>query len=173
MAGGALVKASLKGLDAGSLIGDAFNVWGAASDYKMAREEGNSRGVSIAKAAGSFAYGEAVFGGMSSAISDGLAKTALSKGAQAKLGMGLNVGVMAAYIGVTAGAQLISAAGQHNAKVIGDAYSSKGKFGSGYFEMSQAGYTMRQRSLSAIHNNGLNTQSVLGNEARTYFRSTI
>ena len=50
-------------------------------------------------------------------------------------------------------------------------YRQKGKLGSGYFNMTDTGYTMRQRSLNAIRSNGLNTQSVLGNEARTYFRS--
>ena len=46
----------------------------------------------------------------------------------------------------------------------------RGKLGSGHFEMTEAGYTMRQRSLNAIRNNGINTQSALGNEARTYYR---
>ncbi len=56
--------------------------------------------------------------------------------------------------------------------VMGRAYRQRGKIGSGYFAMTQAGYTMRQRSLNAIRQNGLNTQSVLGNEARTYFRAS-
>ena len=50
------------------------------------------------------------------------------------------------------------------------AYLQRGKFGSGHFNMTEAGYTMRQRSLNAIRNNGLNLNSALGNEARQYFR---
>lgn len=59
---------------------------------------------------------------------------------------------------------------EHNAQVMTQAYRQRGKLGSGYFEMSQAGYTMRQRSLNAIRQNGLNTQTALGNEARMYYR---
>lgn len=61
---------------------------------------------------------------------------------------------------------------EHTANIMTNSYDQRGRFGSGYFEMTQAGYTMRQRSLNAIRQNGLNTQSVLGNEARTYFRGS-
>lgn len=54
-------------------------------------------------------------------------------------------------------------------KAASDFYSNRGRLGSGYAPMSQAGYTMRQRSINAIRQNGLNLQSVLGNEARQYY----
>lgn len=70
------------------------------------------------------------------------------------------------------GAQLIGAASindmQNTGKVMGQAFNQRGKFGSGHFEMTKAGYTMRQRSLNAIRQNGINVQSALGNEARNY-----
>lgn len=160
MAGG-LVKTALTGMN----IGDGINAIVAVSDYKNAREQGNSKAVSVAKAAGSFAWGEMFFGGVSGAIT----KAGLTGGAA----IAANVGVMAAYIGVTAGTQAVVAMGNHNAKQMAKRYNSKGKFGSGYFDMTEAGYTMRQRSLNAIRNNGLNTQSALGNEARNYFRGSF
>ena len=40
----------------------------------------------------------------------------------------------------------------------------------GNFVDTQATYTMRQRGLAAIQNNGINARSVLGNEARLYSR---
>lgn len=40
----------------------------------------------------------------------------------------------------------------------------------GYFTDSQPAYTMRQRGVQAIQNNGINARSVLGNEARNYTR---
>jgi hypothetical protein len=166
MGAGALVKTTLKGAN----IGDAFNVISGISDYKDAREEGNSKAMSVAKAAGSFVWGEMVFGGASAAIEKGLAKTALSAGTKTALGIAGNVGFMLAYTAVTGGAQVMSIAGQHTASTMGQQYRNKGKLGSGYFNMTEAGYTMRQRSLNAIRQNGLNTQSALGNEARTYYR---
>ena len=69
-----------------------------------------------------------------------------------------------------ASGQIASAVWQNNAQQMGKAYASNGKLGSGHFNMTEAGYTMRQRSLNAIRNNGLNLNSVLGNEARQYFR---
>lgn len=111
-------------------------------DYKNAREEGNGKAMSVAKAVGSFAAGE-------------------------MLGMW-----MLPIALIPAAGQITSAMAQQTGKQLGEAYAQAGKLGSGYFNMSQTGYTMRQRSLNAIRSNGLNTRSVLGNEARTYFRST-
>jgi len=170
---GAMIKTALQGLDVGSFVGDAVNVIGAVGDYNYAREQGNSKAVSVAKAAGSFVFGEAVFGGASSAITNTATKVFGAGKLGTAMGVAGNVGMMAAYIGVTAGTKLISASAQHTAKTMNQAYRNKGKLGSGYFEMTQAGYTMRQRSLNAIRSNGLNTQSVLGNEARTYYRGAI
>ena len=49
-------------------IGDAVNVGFAYSDYKGARNEGNSRAVSAAKAATSFAWGEFYYGGVNKVL---------------------------------------------------------------------------------------------------------
>lgn len=143
MAVGALVKTGIQKVGAGALIGDAFNVVGGITDYKSARQQGDSRAVSIAKAAGTFAFYE-MLGPWGFAVA-----------------------------GVQIASTLAPAAVQHTTNTMRQAYGSKGKFGSGYFDMTNAGYTMRQRSLNAIRSNGLNTQSVLGNEARTYYRSSV
>jgi len=143
MAAGAMVKASLSSVTKAANIGDVLNVVGGISDYKQARKEGNNAVVSIAKAVGSFAFYEML----------GPASFAL--------------------IGAQVVGSLVPATAQHTAKSMGQRYRSAGKFGSGHFNMTEAGYTMRQRSLNAIRNNGLNTQSVLGNEARTYYRGSF
>ena len=162
MAGGAgLVKTVLSD---GSILGDAINVIGGVSDYKSARAEGDNVPVSVAKAVGSFAWGEMLFGGISGAIE--------KAGIVGKAGFAANIGVMVGYMGLTAGASIASTMGQHTAKTMGSGYGHRGKFGSGYFDMTETGYTMRQRSLNAIRQNGLNTQSVLGNEARMYYRGS-
>lgn len=136
-----LIKATLSKAipSGGGLIGDAMNLGIGISDYKNARQEGNSKAVSLAKAVGSFAIGEMM----------GVA--------------GLGV------VGVQLGAQWMAAAGQHNARVASQTYSQAGALGSGSFNMSEAGYTMRQRSINAISNSRMAVNSVLGNEARTYY----
>ena len=137
----AIVKTALQGIAAtGFNPGDAANVFFGAIDYKTARSEGNSKAVSLAKAFGSFAFGE-LLGPW--AIPYGLVQAASS---------------------------ITPAVWQNNAQQMGKAYNSNGKLGSGYFNMTQAGYTMRQRSLNAIRSNGINLQSALGNEARQYVR---
>lgn len=140
---GALVKTALSGIAKTGVIGDVMNVVGGVSDYNSARQQGNSRAVSIAKAVGSFAFYE-MLGPWAFAV-----------------------------VGAQVAGSLLPASAQHTTKTMTQAYSSRGKFGSGHFDMTQAGYTMRQRSLNAIRNNGLNTQSVLGNEARTYYRGSV
>ena len=136
MAGGAMVKTVLKGAN----IGDAMNLVGGAMDYSTARKEGNNRAVSLAKAAGTFAFYEAL----------------------GPWAIPLTL--------VQTGTSITSAVWQNNANQMKKAYSSNGKLGSGYFDMTQTGYTMRQRSLNTIRSNGMNLQSALGNEARQYFR---
>ena len=131
-----------RGIGVTSLAFDAFNVATGVADYKAAREEGDSQAVAVGKAVGSFALYEALGG----------------------------YGIAIAAIQV--GATLVGASSEHTTKQMGAAYGSVGRLGSGYFEMSRAGYTMRQRSLNAIRNNGTAIQSAIGNEARTYFRST-
>lgn len=164
-----LVKTAVKEIGVTGLIGDAINVGVAASDYKNARQQGNSKPVSLAKSAASFAWGEFFYGGLSRIASNGLKNIGIK-------GIGNMVGSIGITIGATAlisSGQVIAGMGQHTAKTMNQGYNQRGKLGSGYFEMSQAGYTMRQRSLNAIRSNGINTQSVLGNEARTYYRGSM
>ena len=164
-----LVSTTLQGIGKTGLnLGDAINVGFAYSDYSNSREQGNSRAVSLGKAAVSFGWGEFFYGGLSRATGKALGKVGIKGLAGGAIGMGV---ALAAGLAMTSG-QLLSAMGENTSKSMGQAYRRAGKFGSGYFEMSQAGYTMRQRSLNAIRSNGLNTQSVLGNEARTYYRSS-
>lgn len=157
------------GLNIGDAIGDAINVGFAYSDYKGARNEGNSRAVSAAKAVTSFAWGEFYYGGINRAIGNGLKNIGIKGIAAGALNM---AGTMAITM-IPAVIQGVGAAGEHTTQQMGQGYNHRGSFGSGYFNMTEAGYTMRQRSLNAIRNNGLNTQSVLGNEARTYYRGSV
>jgi ABC-type xylose transport system permease subunit len=78
-----------------------------------------------------------------------------------------------AYMGLTVGYDMILQNAKANAeaskdlKYIGSGYVG----GSGHFNMSNAGYTMRQRSVEKMRSTGMNINSVLGNEARNYIRS--
>lgn len=148
------------GLNAGDVMNGVF----AVSEYKNAREEGDSVVKSVAKAGIDFAWGEFFYGGVNSAVEAGLGAFGIKSAfATTAIGLGLS---LAPAIGQIAGVSM-----EQNTKVKANAMKQRGKLGSGYFDMSDSGYTMRQRSLNAIRQNGLNTQSVLGNEARTYFRS--
>lgn len=169
MAGG-LIKTTLNGIKAsGFNVGDVINTGFAYSEYKGAREQGNNRAVSIAKAGASFAWGEFFYGGISRSIGAKVAATGLTGFKATALTLGGSIALPA----IMGTAQIASSVGQHTAKTMGQGYNQRGKFGSGYFNMTEAGYTMRQRSLNAIRSNGLNTQSVLGNEARTYYRGSV
>ena len=154
----------------GLSIGDAINVGFAYSDYKGARNEGNSRAVSAAKAVTSFAWGEFYYGGVSKVVGKGIEKLGVKGLAAAGA---LNMAGTIAITMIPAVIQGVGAAGEYTTQQMGQGYANRGRFGSGYFNMTEAGYTMRQRSLNAIRSNGLNTQSVLGNEARTYYRGSV
>ena len=136
-----IVKAALQGVKAtGFNAGDVGNIIGGVVDYNVARGEGDSKGVSIAKAFGSFLFYEALgVWGLPFAIAE-------------------------------SGVSIASGIWQNNAQQMAKGYARNGKLGSGHFNMTEAGYTMRQRSLNAIRSNGMNLQSALGNEARQYFR---
>ena len=168
-----VVNMASKGLQmvksTGFNFGDAMNVGFAVSDYKGAKNEGNSKAVSVAKAAGSFAWGEFYYGGISRVVGKGIETIGIKGLAAGALNM---AGTMAITM-IPAVIQGVGAAGEHTTQQMGQGYNHRGSFGSGYFNMTEAGYTMRQRSLNAIRSNGLNTQSVLGNEARTYYRSSV
>ena len=150
-------------------IGDAINVGFAYSDYKGARNEGNSRAVSAAKAAASFAWGEFYYGGINKVLGKGIEKIGVKGLAAGALNMAGTIAITM----LPAVIQGVGAAGEYTTQQMGQGYNNKGRLGSGYFNMTEAGYTMRQRSLNAIRSNGLNTQSVLGNEARTYYRGSV
>lgn len=151
--------------------------FGLMSAGQVAGGIGKGIGIAIGGTVGGVAGGGAsILGGLFGVNGAGKAL-----GAGAKLGAkiggvaGSMAGTMVPVMALTMGAQLVSQLPQvweNNARVMTQAYRQRGKLGSGYFEMSQAGYTMRQRSLNAIRQNGLNTQTALGNEARMYFRGS-
>ena len=109
-------------------------------EYKESREQGDNILVSAGKAGLTLAANELLGGWM---IPVQLAQTGIG---------------------------LADAAWSHTKDVMHDSFYRRGKIGSGHFDMTEAGYTMRQRSLNAIRSNGLVTQSALGGEARTYYR---
>ena len=77
------------------------------------------------------------------------------------------------YMGLTVGYDMMLQNAQANAEVSKDLkYIGSGYVGSGRFNMSNAGYTMRQRNVEKMRSTGMNLNSVLGNEARNYMRSS-
>lgn len=182
----AVVSKALAGYGVGAFIGDAVNVYFTGKEYTSARQQGDNGAVALGKAAGSFLSGEIFYSSMNKYVGAkagaGMGKVfggvAKAFGGTGKIatGIGSTVGTMGTMVGFAmaqAGVQMIGAAQQNTAQKMTKGYSSKGKFGSGHFDMTEAGYTMRQRSLNAIRSNGLNTQSALGNEARTYYRGVV
>lgn len=167
----AMVSKAISTIGASGLsVGDVINTAIGVSEYQDAREQGDSRSKAIVKAGASFAWGEIFYGGMTSAITNSLEKGLhMSKGAAGLASIPVTIGLMM----MPAAATIAGAATQNGSKTRTKAWANRGYLGSGYFNMSEAGYTMRQRSLNAIQSNRLNTQSVLGNEARTYFRSSV
>lgn len=124
-------------------LGDAFNVIGAGLVYNDSRSRGDSKAVSLGKTVADFAIGEML-------------------------------GVWALpFYGAMAAGQIGVGIGKANAEGVKKHRElGSGFVGSGSFDMNGAGYTMRQRALNQIRNNGTQINSVLGNEARTYFRSS-
>lgn len=123
-------------------LGDVFNVVGAGLVYGDSRSKGDSKAVSLGKSVADFALGEM------------LGWWALP------------------FYGAIAAGQIGVGVGKANAEAIKQHRElGSGLVGSGSFNMNGAGYTMRQRALNQIKNNGTQINSVLGNEARTYFRS--
>lgn len=117
------------------------DAWGFSMDYKNARQQGDSKAVSVAKG-----IGTAVFYDM----------------------MGKAVWP---YMIATVGTSLVGGWAQNTTQKMKKGYQMRGKLGSGSFNMHESGYTMRQRSINAIRSNGSNIQSALGNEARNYYRT--
>ena len=76
------------------------------------------------------------------------------------------------YMGATLGYDLMMENAKRNAELMKEMKTTgSGRVGSGYFNMSNAGYTMRQRAMNQIRSNGQLAESVLGNEARNYIKS--
>lgn len=95
--------------------------------------------------------------------------------------VGLDIGINAllqgwpanlAYMGLTIGYDMMLQTSKQNAELQKQMkYTGSGRVGSGYFNMSSAGYTMRQRAINQLRQNGQNVNSVLGNEARNYVKA--
>lgn len=144
-----------KAVGAGALVtgfvGDAFNVVSAVGTMKASQEEGDHIAVSAAKGAVDFAAGEMFYGAMTNG------------GLASGLGGGL------AMTGISVAANLAAQHMENTGLKIGQGTENLKGIGSGHFDMTSAGYTMRQRSLNAIRSNGANINSAFGNEARNYY----
>ena len=136
----------------GGFVGDAMNVAGGIGTFQKSQEEGDNFGISVAKSVIEFGAGEIFYGAMANA--GGIA------------GM-LKGGI--AMAAVTTGANLAAKHMENTATKLGEASKNLTALGSGHFNMTQTGYTMRQRSLNAIRSNGANINSAFGNEARNYY----
>lgn len=136
----------------GGFVGDAFNVASAVGTFKASVDEGDSIAIAGVKGAADFVIGEAFYGGM-----------ATEMGLAGSLEMGL------AAAGLSVAGNLAAKHMENTAQKLGQGSESVKGLGSGHFDMTQAGYTMRQRSLNAIRSNGANINSAFGNEARNYY----
>ena len=125
---------------AAGLAWGAFNVSQPLFDIAAAKKEGHSTSAAIGKGLASYATFEMM--------------------------PGLGLGLMAKDM-IQAGTSAYKGATANTLKNAQSTYSHG--FG-GNFVDTQNAYTMRQRGLQAIQNNGINARSVLGNEARMYTR---
>ena len=133
-------------------VGDAFNVMSAVGTMKASNEAGENFGVSLTKGVADFAIGEMFYGGMAT-----------------EMGMAGSIGMGFVAAGLSVAANLTAKHMENTAEVLGKGTESVKGLGSGHFNMTEAGYTMRQRSLNAIRSNGANINSAFGNEARNYY----
>ena len=134
-------------------FGDIMNVTTAMGAFSTSQDEGEHIAVSSAKAVGSFVASEMFYGGMS----------------QAGIGIIGSLGASIGFTAVTAGAGLLANRWEQTAKDSEKGYNNLKTLGSGHFDMTKTGYTMRQRSLNAIHSNGADLNSAFGNEARNFY----
>lgn len=111
-------------------------------DYRANRNNGDSRGKALTKAAAWGAF-------------------------YAVTPMKITLPASLAMSGAKAIPEVMAAA-QQTAGVSEDAHF--GSFGSDTFHLSEQAATMREAGVQAIQNNGLNARSVLGSEARRYSR---
>lgn len=104
---------------------------------------------------------------------DNLAVTAAKTGMDFAIGAYLGPIGSLVYFGATMGYDMLLQTSKQNAELQKKMkYTGSGRVGSGYFNMSGAGYTMRQRAMNQLRSNGQNVNSVLGNEARNYLKSS-
>ena len=136
----------------GGFLGDAFNVSAAVGAFTTSQDEGDHIAISATKGVANFAIGEMFYGGMAT-----------------EFGLMGSLGMSALYAGATVGVNLSAKYMENTGQTIGKGSESLKGLGSGHFDMTQAGYTMRQRSLNAIRSNGANINSAFGNEARNYY----
>lgn len=80
--------------------------------------------------------------------------------------------IMLGGTALAVGGQLLHETTKQNAKNMGYAYMGNSARGSKVVN-SEAAATMRQRGMAMINQNGEATRSVLGSEARAYFRNTM
>lgn len=150
------LKGMFKGANAGAVavgfVGDALNVGQAFSTFKRSTEEGDNIAVAGTKAAIDFGVSEMFYGAM--ARTGGMA--GMLKGT-------------AISMAVTTGAQLGFQHMTNTGQKLGQGSESVKGLGSGHFDLTSPGYTMRQRSLNVIRSNGANINSAFGNEARNYW----
>ena len=140
MNAGVITKAASSAISANAFA-TGINAYGTYMDYQGNRKQGDSVPISVAKAGANFALGE-VLGGYYLGF---FAATSVAKG--------------------------MYEIGKNNSREMNKVYASAGKLGSGNSNInSQYAYTMRQRSMAAMQQNGANVSSLFGNEARTYFR---
>ena len=103
---------------------------------------------------------------------NGIAITGAKVAADAAIGALMGPAASLIYMGASIGYEMMIQGAKQNGDLQKKMkYTGSGRVGSGYFNMSGAGYTMRQRALTQIRSNGQNVNSVLGNEARNYIRS--
>lgn len=135
----------LSGITAGAVIGSAFEIAGTIYTGYDSRKQGDSIPVTLGKMAIDIGVNALLQGGLANAI----------------------------YMGGTVGYEMIMQTSKQNAELQSQMkYTGSGRVGSGSFNMSKAGYTMRQRAMNQIRSNGQNINSVLGNEARNYMKSS-
>lgn len=135
------IKALAKGMKAhpvGTAVGVGFTTLDAGMTVKEQIDKGHSAPVAVAKGGARWAAMEMIPG----------------------LGFGVFAGSM-----IELGYTGVKAMSDHNARVMSPLYNKN--FGGNFID-TKAAYTMRQRGLNAIKNSGIDTQNVLGNEARMY-----
>lgn len=142
---GTLKSRMLTKWTAPAIIGSALEVGlGTVGTIAGSRQQGDNFAVTVAKTGLDFATG-ALLGPAASLV----------------------------YFGTTMGYDMMMQGAKQNGELQKQMKTTgSGRMGSGYFNMSGTGYTMRQRAINQLRSNGQNVNSVLGNEARNYMKSS-